>query len=241
MRREYLMFGWLVMLAPAAQAQPVDGAVVTYERVLVTAAGDVRGLETGTHYLTPKTDGRYRRDVERTTGGAPEHLSEIVVGDQRITVNHTMKIALWGPRSVWWEAPSLRPMVILPRSSPPAPATEGPDAGGGRGGDAGGGHGGHGSDAGGGHGGDAHEPRGAVRTDEVRTIGPLLLRAWVQEEPDGMRIVSWLDEQSQQSVADEFRSPDGGWSGTRVTSAARKSLPADTFAIPAGYDARPVR
>lgn len=230
MRREYLMFGWLVMLAPAAQAQPVDGAVVTYERVLVTAAGDVRVLETGTHYLTPKTDGRYRRDVERTTGGAPEHLSEIVVGDQRITVNHTMKIALWGPRSVWWEAPSLRPMVILPRSSTPAPATEGTDAGGG-----------HGSDAGDGHGSDAHEPRGAVPTEEVRMIGPLLLRAWVQEEPDGMRIVSWLDEQSQQSVADEFRSPDGSWSGTRVTSAARKNLPADTFAIPAGYDARPVR
>lgn len=230
MRREYLMFGWLVMLAPAAQAQPVDGAVVTYERVLVTAAGDVRVLETGTHYLTPKTDGRYRRDVERTSGGAPEYLSEIVVGDQRITVNHTMKIALWGPRSVWWEAPSLRPMVILPRSSTPAPATEGPDAGGG-----------HGSEAGNGHGSHAHEPRGAVPTDEVRMIGPLLLRAWVQEEPDGMRIVSWLDEQSQQSVADEFRSPDGSWSGTRVTSAARKNLPADTFAIPAGYDARPVR
>lgn len=225
-----LLFGLLVMQAPAAQAQPVDGAVVTYERVSVTAAGDVRVLETGTHYLTPMTDGRYRRDVERITGGAPEHLSEIVIGDRRITVNHTMRVALWGPRSVWWEAPSLRPMVTLPRPSTPAPATESPDAGGG-----------HEGDAGGGHGGDAHRPRGAVRTDELRKVGPLLLRAWVQEEPDGMRIVSWLDEQSQQFVADEFRSPDGGWSGTRVTSAARKSLPADTFAIPAGYDARPVR
>lgn len=228
MCKEYSMLGLVVMLAgalqaqPAAQAQPVDGAVVTYERVSVTAAGDVRVLETGTHYLTPMTDGRYRRDVERTTGGAPEHLSEIVIGDQRITVNHTMGLALWGPRSVWWEAPSLRPMVTLPRPSTPATATESPDAGGG-------------------HGGDAHQPRGAVRTDELRTIGPLLLRAWVQEDPDGMRIVSWVDEQSQQSVADEFRAPDGSWSGTRVTSAARKNLPADTFAIPAGYDARPVR
>lgn len=222
MCKEYLMFGLVVMLAPAVQAQPVNGAVVTYERVSVTAAGAVRVLETGTHYLTPMTDGRYRRDVERTTGGASEHLSEIVIGDQRVTVNHTMKIALWGPRSVWWEAPSLRPMVTLSRPSTPAPATESPDADGG-------------------HGGDAREPRGAVPTDEVRTIGPLLLRAWVQDEADGMRIVSWLDEQSQQFVADEYRSPDGSWSGTRVTSAARKNLPADTFAIPAGYDARPVR
>lgn len=206
------LLGLVLTAVPGAFAQDRASAVVlTYEEVYVTPEGAREILSTGRVYLTPRTDGRFRIDRQRAVDGGVEQTTEIRDADRRITINHGMQVALWGPRFTWWEPPSLAPMVTV---RVPAAAD-----------------GGHHEDS------DSAELR---KTGRVMTIGPAILLAWEGRMEDGTRVISWEDQQSTQVVATEIWMPDGSMTGETITSAARTVLNGSTFEIPSGYTARSV-
>ena len=108
------LLGLVLTAVPGAFAQGGASAVVlTYEEVYVTPEGAREVLATGRVYLTPRTDGRFRIDRWRAVDGGVEQITEIRNADRRITINHGMQVALWGPASTWWEVPSLAPMATV--------------------------------------------------------------------------------------------------------------------------------
>ncbi len=185
----------------------VSGVQMTYETFEMSPEGAVEILATGRIYLTNRTDGRYRIDRERQRAGVRERTTEIHTRDQqRITINHDLRIALNGPRAASWEAPSMIPRVTVPAET-------------------------------------NHDDRiyRAEPTGVTRTIGPAILAEWASAPgPDGTRLVSWIDQESQMPVAMEIWHPDGSKSGDRITSAARVQFTDDTFAIPGGYTSQPL-
>lgn len=108
------LLGLALMAVPGTLAQDGASAVVmTYEDVYVTPEGAREVLATGRMYLTPVTDGRFRIDRQRAIDGGIERTTEIRSADRRITINHDMQVALWGPASTWWAIPSLRPTATV--------------------------------------------------------------------------------------------------------------------------------
>lgn len=108
------LLGLALMAVPGTLAQDGASAVVmTYEDVYVTPEGAREVMATGRMYLTPVTDGRFRIDRQRAIDGGIERTTEIRSADRRITINHDLQVALWGPAATWWEIPSLKPTATV--------------------------------------------------------------------------------------------------------------------------------
>lgn len=207
------LFGLVMLIAPTALAQDGASAVVmTFEDVYVAATGEREVLGTGTAYLTPTADGRFRIDRQRAISDAVEQTTEIIGGGQRTTINHNMRLALRGPANTWWETPSLAPIATIN-----LPVDDGHDQGS-----------------------DGRDSAEQFPTGNVMTVGPAILLEWEGHMGDGTRIVAWQDRQSGQFVSTQIFPPDGSMTGEVITSAARVQVDRGTFEIPSDYQVRSI-
>ncbi len=210
--RLVLLLGFIVLAGHGTLAQDGPSVVMmTFDDVYISPEGDRDVMKTGRIYLTPVTDGRFRIDRHRFVDGEVERTTEVTDGDRRITINHNMEIALWGPAGTWWEMPSTVPMATL--HIPDSDATVDDQD---------------------------HDTAEQLKTGNVVTVGPAILIEWAGGMEDGTRVVSRQDQQSGKFVATQITLPDGSMTGEVITSAARTVVPMNTFEIPQNYTVQSV-
>lgn len=117
MGRATVMVLGVVLLPSALLAQEVSVIRADFVRERIDASGSTVRVESGHHFIA--TDGTYL--MEKVSYG--ERVAEVWLPNsgERITINHTLRVAVRGPLDGRWPIPSVRGGVDYP-SAPPPPA-----------------------------------------------------------------------------------------------------------------------